>query len=157
MKIKLIAVGKTDSSAIEGLYNEYIRRLSRMGDFSLEIIPDVKNTKNLSQVEQKTREGEAILSSVSSTDIVILLDERGREYTSMEFAAYLQKHMNSGIRTLCFVIGGPYGFSDAVYNRANGKISLSRMTFSHQMIRLFFIEQIYRAHTIMAGLPYHHQ
>ncbi|MBQ1276124.1 MAG: 23S rRNA (pseudouridine(1915)-N(3))-methyltransferase RlmH [Flavobacteriales bacterium] len=157
MKIKLIAVGKTDSSAIEGLYNEYIKRLSRMGDFSLEIIPDVKNTKNLSQVEQKTREGEAILSSVSSTDIVILLDERGREYTSMEFAAYLQKHMNSGIRTLCFVIGGPYGFSDAVYNRANGKISLSRMTFSHQMIRLFFIEQIYRAHTIMAGLPYHHQ
>ena len=157
MKIKLIAVGKTDSSAIEGLYNEYIKRLSRMGDFSLEIIPDVKNTKNLSQVEQKTREGEAILSSVSSTDIVILLDERGREYTSMEFAAYLQKHMNSGIRSLCFVIGGPYGFSDAVYNRANGKISLSRMTFSHQMIRLFFIEQIYRAHTIMAGLPYHHQ
>ena len=157
MKIKLIAVGKTDSSAIEGLYNEYIKRLSRMGDFSLEIIPDVKNTKNLSQVEQKTREGEAILSSVSSTDIVILLDERGREYTSMEFAAYLQKHMNSGIRTLCFVIGGPYGFSDAVYNRANGKISLSRMTFSHQMIRLFFIEQIYRAHNIMAGLPYHHQ
>ena len=157
MKIKLIAVGKTDSSAIERLYNEYIKRLSRMGDFSLEIIPDVKNTKNLSQVEQKTREGEAILSSVSSTDIVILLDERGREYTSMEFAAYLQKHMNSGIRTLCFVIGGPYGFSDAVYNRANGKISLSRMTFSHQMIRLFFIEQIYRAHTIMAGLPYHHQ
>ena len=157
MKIKLIAVGKTASSAIEGLYNEYIKRLSRMGDFSLEIIPDVKNTKNLSQVEQKTREGEAILSSVSSTDIVILLDERGREYTSMEFAAYLQKHMNSGIRTLCFVIGGPYGFSDAVYNRANGKISLSRMTFSHQMIRLFFIEQIYRAHTIMAGLPYHHQ
>ena len=157
MKIKLIAVGKTDSSAIEGLYNEYIKRLSRMGDFSLEIIPDVKNTKNLSQVEQKTREGEAILSSVSSTDIVILLDERGREYTSMEFAAYLQKHMNSGIRTLCFVIGGPYGFSDAVYNRANGKISLSRMTFSHQMIRLFFIEQIYRAHGIMAGLPYHHQ
>ena len=157
MKIKLIAVGKTDSNAIEGLYNEYIKRLSRMGDFSLEIIPDVKNTKNLSQVEQKTREGEAILSSVSSTDIVILLDERGREYTSMEFAAYLQKHMNSGIRTLCFVIGGPYGFSDAVYNRANGKISLSRMTFSHQMIRLFFIEQIYRAHTIMAGLPYHHQ
>ena len=157
MNVELIVVGKTDSAQVNALVDEYKGRIGHYTRFGITVIPDIKNTKNLSQIEQKTREGEAILSYVNGADVVILLDERGREYTSMEFASYLQKHMNSGIRTLCFVIGGPYGFSDAVYNRANGKISLSRMTFSHQMIRLFFIEQIYRAHTIMAGLPYHHQ
>ncbi|MDD4820410.1 MAG: 23S rRNA (pseudouridine(1915)-N(3))-methyltransferase RlmH [Flavobacteriales bacterium] len=157
MKIKLIAVGKTDSKEIESLYNEYIKRLSRMADFELCIIPDVKNAKSLSEVEQKEREGGLILGQTTPSDTVILLDERGKEYTSEEFALYLQKNMNSGIKRLVFIIGGPYGFSSDVYSRANGKIGLSKMTFSHQMIRLFFIEQLYRGHSIIAGLPYHHR
>jgi 23S rRNA (pseudouridine1915-N3)-methyltransferase len=123
----------------------------------MEIIPDIKNAKNLSEIQQKQKEGELILSKVNSGDFLILLDENGKSYNSIEFSEALQKHMNSGIKNLVFVIGGPYGFSESVYQNAKGKISLSKMTFSHQMIRLFFTEQLYRAFTILRNEPYHHQ
>jgi 23S rRNA (pseudouridine1915-N3)-methyltransferase len=123
----------------------------------LEVIPDIKNVKNLSESEQKEKEGELILSKITATDQLILLDENGKNFSSITFADELQKKMNSGIKTLVFVIGGPYGFSDEVYKKAYGKISLSLMTFSHQMVRLFFIEQLYRGFTILRNEPYHHQ
>jgi 23S rRNA (pseudouridine1915-N3)-methyltransferase len=123
----------------------------------MEIIPDIKNAKNLSESQQKEKEGELILSKITPTDQLILLDENGTNYTSVEFADYLQKKMNAGIKTLVFVIGGPYGFSDEVYKKAHGKIALSKMTFSHQMVRLFVVEQIYRGFTILRNEPYHHQ
>jgi 23S rRNA (pseudouridine1915-N3)-methyltransferase len=123
----------------------------------LEIIPDIKNTKNLSEKQQKEKEGEAILNKLNPTDLLILLDENGKQKTSVEFSEYLQKKMNSGLKQLVFVIGGPYGFSDAVYQKSQGKISLSKMTFSHQMVRLFMVEQLYRAFTILRNEPYHHQ
>ena len=120
-------------------------------------MPDIKNSKSLSEEQQKTKEGELILSNIASSHHLILLDERGKEYTSVAFADELQKKMNAGIKQLTFVIGGPYGFSKEVYDRANGKLSLSKLTFSHQMIRLFFVEQLYRAFTILKNEPYHHQ
>lgn len=123
----------------------------------MEVIPDIKNAKNLSEAQQKEKEGEMILKKLAPTDILILLDENGKQYTSVDFSNYLQKKMNSGIKQLVFVIGGPYGFSDAVYQKAQGKISLSKMTFSHQMVRLFFVEQVYRAFTILKNEPYHHR
>jgi 23S rRNA (pseudouridine1915-N3)-methyltransferase len=123
----------------------------------LEIIPDIKNTKNLSEKQQKEKEGDAILNKLNATDLLVLLDENGKQKTSMEFSEYLQKNMNSGLKQLVFVIGGPYGFSDAVYQKSQGKISLSKMTFSHQMVRLFMVEQLYRAFTILRNEPYHHQ
>ena len=125
--------------------------------FELDIIPDLKNTKNLSESQQKEKEGELILKKLSPTDMLVLLDENGKQFTSVEFSNYLQKRMNSGIKTLVFVIGGPYGFSESVYAKAQGKISLSKMTFSHQMVRLFVVEQIYRAFTILRNEPYHHR
>jgi 23S rRNA (pseudouridine1915-N3)-methyltransferase len=125
--------------------------------FELDIIPDIKNVKNLSESQQKEKEGELILSKISPTDNLILLDENGKSFSSVAFSNELQKKMNAGIKTLVFVIGGPYGFSDTVYAKANGKISLSQMTFSHQMVRLFFIEQVYRGFTILKNEPYHHQ
>lgn len=157
MNIKLLAVGKTDDNNLQKLIDEYLKRLSFYVKFDLEIIPDIKNAKNLSVVQQKEKEGELLLAKVSSSDWLILLDEKGKTFTSMQFADFLQKRMNSGIKNLLFVIGGPYGFSDAVYARANGKISLSSMTFSHQMVRLFFIEQLYRGYTILRNEPYHHE
>lgn len=157
MQIKLIAIGKTDNKELELLIHEYVKRLSFYTKFELEIIPDIKNSKNLSESAQKEKEGELILKKVQQSDDLILLDERGKQYSSVGFSEYLQKKMNTGLKTLIFVIGGPYGFSDVVYQRANGKISLSSMTFSHQMVRLFFVEQIYRAHTILRNEPYHHQ
>ena len=157
MKISLLAVGRTDSTAIEGLIGEYEKRVKRFADFSREELPDVKNARSLSEKEQKAREGADILSRIKPSDHVLLLDERGKPFSSTEFAENIQKHMNSGIKNLVFVIGGPYGFSEEVYQRANGLISLSKMTFSHQMVRLFFTEQLYRAFTILNGLPYHHQ
>lgn len=157
MNIKLLAVGKTDDNNLQKLIDEYVKRLSFYVKFDLEIIPDIKNAKNLSVVQQKEKEGELLLAKVSSSDWLILLDEKGKTFTSMQFADFLQKRMNSGIKNLLFVIGGPYGFSDAVYARANGKISLSSMTFSHQMVRLFFIEQLYRGYTILRNEPYHHE
>jgi len=157
MNIKLLAIGKTDNKALQTLIDDYTKRLSFYIKFDLEIIPDVKNVKNLSEIQQKEKEGELILSKLSATDHLILLDEKGTTFSSIGFSDYLQKKMNAGIKTLVFVIGGPYGFSNELYKKANGKISLSDMTFSHQMVRLFVIEQIYRGFTILKNEPYHHQ
>jgi 23S rRNA (pseudouridine1915-N3)-methyltransferase len=157
MNIKLIAVGKTDHKNLQLLIDEYQKRLSFYIKFELEIIPDIKNVKNLSESQQKEKEGELILSKLGPTDQLVLLDENGKSFSSIDFATALQKKMNSGIKTLVFVIGGPYGFSSEVYSKAQGKIALSAMTFSHQMVRLFFIEQLYRAFTILKNEPYHHQ
>lgn len=157
MNIKLVAIGKTDNKALQTLIDDYTKRLSFYIKFELEILPDIKNVKNLSESQQKEKEGELILSKITPTDQLILLDENGNSFSSMGFSSELQKKMNSGIKTLVFVIGGPYGFSEAVYAKAHGKISLSQMTFSHQMVRLFFIEQLYRGFTILRNEPYHHQ
>jgi 23S rRNA (pseudouridine1915-N3)-methyltransferase len=157
MNIKLIAIGKTDNKNLQSLIDEYQKRLSFYIKFDLEIIPDIKNVKNLSESQQKEKEGELILAKITPTDQLLLLDENGKTFSSVGFSEELQRKMNSGVKTLVFVIGGPYGFSDAVYAKANGKISLSPMTFSHQMVRLFFIEQLYRGFTILKNEPYHHQ
>lgn len=157
MNIKLLAIGKTDDKNLQALLDEYIKRLTFYVKFDLEVIPDVKNAKNMSIDQQKEKEGDLLLAKIGSGDWVLLLDEKGKKYTSLQFADYLQKRMNSGIKNLIFVIGGPYGFSPEVYARANGKISLSDMTFSHQMVRLFFVEQLYRGYTILRNEPYHHE
>lgn len=157
MNIKLLAIGKTDNKELQSLIVEYSKRLSFYIKFDLEIIPDLKNVKNLSESQQKEKEGELLLAKITATDHLILLDENGKTFTSVGFANELQKKMNSGIKTLVFVIGGPYGFSENVYKQSAGKISLSSMTFSHQMVRLFFIEQLYRGFTILKKEPYHHQ
>lgn len=157
MNIKLLAIGKTDNKNLQLFIAEYQKRLSFYIKFDLEIIPDIKNVKNLSENQQKEKEGELILAKITPTDQLILLDENGKTFTSVSFSDELQKKMNSGVKTLVFVIGGPYGFSETVYAKAQGKISLSQMTFSHQMVRLFFIEQLYRAFTILKNEPYHHQ
>ena len=157
MNIKLIAIGKTDNKNLQSLIDEYTKRLSFYIKFEMEIIPDIKNVKNLSENKQKDKEGELILSKLTNTDQLLLLDENGKNFSSIGFSEELQRKMNSGIKTLVFVIGGPYGFSDEVYKKAQGKISLSAMTFSHQMVRLFFIEQLYRGFTILRNEPYHHQ
>lgn len=157
MNIRLLAIGKTDDKALQSLINDYTKRLSFYVKFELEIIPDIKNVKNLSENQQKEKEGELLLSKLSPTDQLILLDENGKSFSSVGFSGELQKKMNSGVKTLVFVIGGPYGFSEEVYKKAQGKISLSLMTFSHQMVRLFFIEQLYRGFTILRNEPYHHQ
>jgi 23S rRNA (pseudouridine1915-N3)-methyltransferase len=157
MNIKLIAIGKTDNKNLNALIEEYTKRLGFYIKFDLEIIPDIKNVKNLSESEQKIKEGQLILGKFVPTDQLILLDENGKEHTSVGFSDFLQKKMNSGIKTLVFVIGGPYGFSEEVYQKAQGKVALSQMTFSHQMVRLFVIEQIYRGFTILNNEPYHHQ
>ncbi|RXG16156.1 23S rRNA (pseudouridine1915-N3)-methyltransferase [Leeuwenhoekiella aestuarii] len=157
MNIKLLCIGKTDDRNLEELIAIYTKRLKFYVNFEIEIIPDLKKTKNLSEEQQKEKEGELILSKLQSADELILLDENGKELSSVKFADYLQKKMNSGIKTLVFVIGGPYGFSPQVYAAARGKISLSKMTFSHQMIRLFMTEQVYRAFTILRNEPYHHR
>jgi 23S rRNA (pseudouridine1915-N3)-methyltransferase len=156
MKITLLVVGKTTDSHIEALINDYQRRLVHYVPFALQVIPELKNTKALTAEQQKQAEGELILRQITSATDLVLLDEHGKEYRSIEYADYVQKKMSSG-RDVVFVVGGPYGFSDAVYARANGKISLSKMTFSHQMVRLFFVEQLYRAMTILRSEPYHHE
>jgi len=157
MQITILAIGKTDKSELEELISVYEKRLKHYVKFQLEIIPDIKNRKNLSETQQKEKEGELILAQLQPTDTLILLDEKGKQYTSMDFAQFLQKQMNSGIKNLVLVIGGPYGFSDAVSTKCSSKISLSKMTFSHQMIRLFIVEQIYRGFSILRNEPYHHQ
>jgi len=157
MQIKLIAIGKTDDKQLLQLIEQYQKRLKHYIKFDLDIIPDIKNVKNLSEKQQKEKEGELILKKLVPTDILVLLDENGKQFTSVEFSNYLQKKMNAGIKQLVFVIGGPYGFSETVYQKAQGKLSLSKMTFSHQMIRLFVVEQIYRGFTILKNEPYHHQ
>ncbi|WP_299781741.1 23S rRNA (pseudouridine(1915)-N(3))-methyltransferase RlmH [uncultured Formosa sp.] len=157
MTIKLLAIGKTDNKLLQGLIDDYQKRLGFYIKFEFEIIPDLKKVKNLSEEQQKQKEGELILGKLNATDALILLDENGKQMDSVGFSNYLQKHMNSGIKQLVFVIGGPYGFSPEVYAKALGKISLSKMTFSHQMIRLFIIEQLYRGFTILKNEPYHHR
>ncbi|MFD2907685.1 23S rRNA (pseudouridine(1915)-N(3))-methyltransferase RlmH [Flavobacterium ardleyense] len=157
MNIRLITIGKTDNKNLQTLIEDYTKRLSFYVKFDLEIIPDIKNVKNLSEAQQKEKEGELILSKITATDHLILLDENGKTFNSVGFSDYLQKKMNAGTKTLVFVIGGPYGFSETVYQKANGKVSLSEMTFSHQMVRLFVIEQLYRGFTILKNEPYHHQ
>lgn len=157
MKIKLLAIGKTDNENLIKLIDTYQNRLKHYVKFELQLLPDIKNVKNLSEKQQKEKEGEILLKQLQPTDQLILLDEKGNDFRSKEFANYLQKKMNSGIKQLVFVIGGPYGFSNAVYQKAQGKVSFSKMTFSHQMIRLFVVEQIYRAFTILKNEPYHHE
>lgn len=157
MKIKLLTIGKTDDKNLIQLIDTYQKRLNHYINFELEVIPDIKNVKNLSKNLQKEKEGELILKKISATDQLVLLDEKGKELRSIEFSKFLQKKMNSGIKQLVFVIGGPYGFSKEVYQKAQGKVSLSKLTFSHQMIRLFMVEQLYRAFTILKNEPYHHE
>ncbi len=157
MNIKLLAIGKTDDKQLNQLIDNYIKRLSHYIKFDFEIIPDLKNAKNLSESLQKEKEGELILGKLTTADVLIVLDENGKQYDSVGFSEVLQRYMNSGIKRLVFVIGGPYGFSPQVYQRAQAKLSLSKMTFSHQMIRLFFIEQLYRGYTILRNEPYHHR
>lgn len=157
MQVTLLCIGKTGKKFLEEGEQEYLNRLKHYVPFQMQIIPDIKQAKNLSENQIKQREGEEILSKVAPSDTLILLDERGKEFSSLGFSNFLQEQFNRGGKQLFFVIGGPYGFSEAVYQRANGKISLSQMTFSHQMIRLFFIEQVYRAMTILKNEPYHHQ
>ena len=157
MNIRLLTIGKTDNKALQTVIDDYTKRLSFYVKFDLEIIPDIKNVKNLSEAQQKEKEGELILSKITPTDHLILLDENGKTFSSVGFSDFLQKKMNAGTKTLVFVVGGPYGFSETVYQKAQGKVSLSEMTFSHQMVRLFVIEQIYRGFTILRNEPYHHQ
>ena len=156
MKIALLMIGKTDARYFAEAIDEYRQRLTHYVPFEMQVIPDIKNAKNLSESQQKEREGEMLLKALQAGDYIVLLDERGKEMTSKQFASYLEKKMGSVSRRLVFIIGGPYGFSEALYKIANEKLSLSQMTFSHQMIRLLFIEQIYRAMTILNGEPYHH-
>ena len=156
MKIHLFMIGTTSDPRLQSLIDEYQQRLKHYVPFELVVIPDVKNAKSLSQEQLKTAEGEALLARLTSSMDVILLDEHGKEFRSIEYAEFLQKKMSSG-KDLALVIGGAYGFSPAVYARANGKLSLSQMTFSHQMIRIMAIEQIYRAMTILRNEPYHHE
>ena len=156
MKITLLVVGKTTDTHIDLLIQEYQKRLAHYIPFNIQVIPELRNTKALTPEQQKQSEGELILRTINSSTDLVLLDEHGNEFRSIEFADYVQKRMSSG-RDVVFVVGGPYGFSEAVYQRANGKISLSKMTFSHQMVRLFFVEQLYRAMTILRGEPYHHE
>jgi len=157
VKIKLLAIGKTDDKRLQELIVEFQNRLKHYIKFEIEIIPDLKKVKNLSLDERKQKEGLLILNRIESTDQLILLDEKGHQFRSLEFSRFLQKKMNSGIKQVVFAIGGPYGFSDEVYQKAQGKVSLSKMTFSHQMIRLFMIEQLYRAFTILHNEPYHNE
>lgn len=157
MQIQLLIIGKTSNSHINACISDYESRLRRYIPFEIKVLPDIRNTRKLSESQQKEAEGESILRAVESSDLLVLLDEHGREFTSMEFSSYLQKKMASGLKRLVFVVGGPYGFSNAVYEKAKEKISLSRMTFNHEMVRLFFTEQIYRGMTILNGEPYHHE
>lgn len=157
MKITLLAIGKTDADYFAKAIAEYQKRLEHYIPFDIQIIPDVKNTKSLTVDQQKDKEGELILKSLQVGDYLVLLDERGKEYSSMQFASYIEKKTHTVSKRLVFVIGGPYGFSQAVYDKAQEKLTLSRMTFSHQMIRLIFVEQVYRAMTILSNEPYHHE
>lgn len=157
MKITLLVVGKTDSNHIKELFEMYQKRLNHYIKFHFIAIADIKNTKKMSSEQQKIKEGQSILKQLSPTDQLILLDEKGKMFSSVEFSSFLQKKMNSGIKNIVFAIGGPYGFSEEMYQKSIGKISLSKMTFSHQMIRIFIAEQIYRAFTILKNEPYHNE
>lgn len=157
MKISLVVIGKTDKNYFTEALKEYIDRLQHYISFDMIVIPDIKNVKNLSEQQQKEKEGELILKSLQPGEELVLLDERGKDFTSVKFADYIARKMQTVPKRIVFVIGGPYGFSDEVYKKAKESITLSRMTFSHQMVRLIFIEQLYRAMTILKGEPYHHE
>ncbi|MBN2237124.1 MAG: 23S rRNA (pseudouridine(1915)-N(3))-methyltransferase RlmH [Bacteroidales bacterium] len=157
MDIKLILSGKTEDAYLQDGIEKYNNRIKRYITYSEIIIPALKNTKNLGFDEIKQKEGQLILSKLKPGDFVVLLDERGKIKSSKDFSSFLQKHMNQSTKSLVFIVGGPYGFSEEVYSKANYLLSLSKMTFSHQMIRLLFVEQIYRAFTILKNEPYHHE
>ena len=157
MKITLLTVGKTEDAYLKDGIDKFLKRLKHYIRFDVIELPELKNTKALSREQQKNKEAELIMKNLSATDHVVLLDEQGAELTSQQFSDMLNKKMIASVQNLVFIIGGPYGFDDSVYQRANQKLSLSRMTFSHQMVRLFFVEQVYRAFTILKGEPYHHQ
>lgn len=156
MTIKLLAIGKTDQKELNSLIGEYEKRLAHYVNFELQLLPDIRNSKNLSRARQLDMEAALLLRALKPSDVLFLLDERGKLLTSEGFASFMQKQMNSGIKQLVLAIGGPFGFGEQVYIRANGMLSLSKMTFSHQMVRLFIVEQIYRAFTILGNEPYHH-
>ena len=155
MKINLLCIGKTDDKEIKNLINYYLTRLPRHWNFEITEIPDVKNARNLTPDLLKKEEAKLFLNIIDNTDLVVLLDEKGKQFTSREFAQKLDSYQNNSIKKICFLVGGTYGFSEEMYQRANEKISISKMTFTHQMIRLFFVEQIYRADQILQGKPYH--
>ncbi len=157
MKIKLVVVGQTNMKFVEAGYSEFFTRLKHYTDFEMIVIAPPKNSSKLEFSELKNKEAESILTKLLPSDFVVLLDEKGVEYSSMEFAAFLQKRMNSGVKNLVFVVGGAFGFSEKMYERANSKLSLSKMTFSHQLIRLIFAEQLYRAFTILRNEKYHNE
>ena len=157
MNVILLSIGKTDEKALEELIQKFEKRLPPYWNFQRIEIPDIKNRKNLSESQQKVKEAELLLAKLQNTDYVILLDEKEKQLSSTEFASEIQNYMNQSVKQLVFLIGGPYGFSDEIYQRANRKLSFSKMTFTHQMIRLFVVEQLYRAFTILQGKPYHHE
>lgn len=156
MKTVLYAVGKTDEDYLNFGINKYWQRIARYAPFDFVILPDIKNSKSLSEAVQKEKEGEMILKQFEPGDYIVLLDENGKEYTSVGMAEWMSGIFSQGHKRLVFVIGGPYGLSAEVYNKANAKISLSKLTFPHQLVRLLFMEQLYRCHTILKGEPYHH-
>ena len=157
MKTVLLVVGRTVESHFITAIQDYIQRTKRYIQFDMEVIPELKNTKSLSMEVQKDKEGELIIKALQPGDVIVLLDEGGKEMRSIEFADYMKRKMNTVNKRLVFIIGGPYGFSPKIYNMAHEKISLSRMTFSHQIVRLIFIEQLYRAMSILHNSPYHHE
>lgn len=157
MKISLVCIGRTDDKYIKEGIDKYLKRLKHYISFQLVELSDIKNVKNMSEEQQREKEGELLMKQIRNPDFVVLLDEWGKEFRSVEFAVYLEQKMVSSCSHLVFMIGGPYGFADQIKERANFSLSLSRMTFSHQMIRLFFVEQLYRAFSIMRGEPYHHE
>lgn len=157
MKITLLIVGKTEEKYLKEGIEKYAGRLKHYTAFRITELPELKNTKHLTEAQQQAKEAEMLLKQIQPADFLVLLDEKGKEFSSVKFAEFLNKKMLSSVQHLVFAIGGPYGFDDSVYSRANEKLSLSRMTFSHQMVRLFFTEQLYRAFTILKGEPYHHE
>ena len=157
MNIELITIGKTSIGYVKEGMENYLKRLTHYIPFSIKEIPDLKNIAKLDKEQQKNAEGKKILESIQTGDFVVLLDERGKQYSSVDFAGFIQKSMSAGRRKMIFVVGGPFGFSQEVYSRADSLLSLSKMTFNHEMVRLFFTEQIYRAMTILNGEKYHHE
>ena len=157
MKITFLVLGKTEDSFLKEGIEKYVKRLKHYVKFEMVEIPELKNTKSLTEEQQKSKEAELILKNLASTDYVVLLDEKGLEYTSVQFSGYISKRMLSSVQNLVFIVGGPYGFDNNLQTKANDKLSLSKMTFSHQMVRLFFVEQLYRAFSILKGEPYHHE
>jgi len=157
MKVVLVVIGKTDEAYLRTGIEKYENRLKHYLPYEMKVIPDLKKTKNLSSQQQKHLEGQLITQALQAGDFVVLLDEKGKDYSSVDFSKMIEKRMVAGLKRLVFIVGGPYGFSDEVYAKANSKISLSKMTYSHQMVRLIFAEQLYRAMTILKNEPYHHE